>query len=310
MLRTLARHDRALPRPRARSGRRGGAARLRRGRERPGRRARRAGAACSTCRRSTRRPTRRSARRCCALPKADRRALLLSYLGYPYFDIATLPLLQGEGLDEFDPIKVDRISPERRDRDPQGRAARDAEGPPVQQLRRLLQPRLSRERLSLGPPPRRRPADRHRQFARCPRAQHLAARRDRRAEARRLPRHPRRGKSRLDGDRRPVRRARRRDRLSGMSPAESRYPHSVAPRKQGFACDARTRRRPFSRKVRRMQFLKTLFWVVLAVRRWSLFADQQLGSRCTINLWGGLSRRREAAGPASSSPSCSASCRP
>jgi patatin-related protein len=45
------------------------------------------------------------------LPKADRRTLLLSYLGYPYFDIATLPLLQGEGLDEFDPVKVDRISP-------------------------------------------------------------------------------------------------------------------------------------------------------------------------------------------------------
>jgi len=45
------------------------------------------------------------------LPKPDRRSLILSYLGYPYFDIATLPLLQGEGLDEFDPIKVDRISP-------------------------------------------------------------------------------------------------------------------------------------------------------------------------------------------------------
>jgi len=45
------------------------------------------------------------------LPKPDRRALILAFLGYPYFDIATLPLLQGEGLDEFDPIKVDRISP-------------------------------------------------------------------------------------------------------------------------------------------------------------------------------------------------------
>jgi patatin-related protein len=45
------------------------------------------------------------------LPKSDRRALILAYLGYPYYDIATLPLLQGEGLDEFDPIKVDRISP-------------------------------------------------------------------------------------------------------------------------------------------------------------------------------------------------------
>ncbi len=45
------------------------------------------------------------------LPKADRRGLILAYLGYPYYDIATLPLLQGEGMDEFDPIKVDRISP-------------------------------------------------------------------------------------------------------------------------------------------------------------------------------------------------------
>lgn len=47
-----------------------------------------------------------------ALPPDDRKALLKSYLGYPFFDIATLPLLQGEGLDEYDPIKVDRISPE------------------------------------------------------------------------------------------------------------------------------------------------------------------------------------------------------
>jgi len=45
------------------------------------------------------------------LPKAERRAMLLAYLGYPFYDVATLPLLQGEGLGEFDPIKVDRISP-------------------------------------------------------------------------------------------------------------------------------------------------------------------------------------------------------
>jgi patatin-related protein len=45
-------------------------------------------------------------------PKAQRRPLLLSYLGFPYFDIATLPMLQGEGLDEFNPIRVDRISPD------------------------------------------------------------------------------------------------------------------------------------------------------------------------------------------------------
>ena len=46
------------------------------------------------------------------LPKEARRTLLLTYLGFPYFDVATLPLLQGEGLDEFDPIKVDRIAPD------------------------------------------------------------------------------------------------------------------------------------------------------------------------------------------------------
>ncbi len=46
------------------------------------------------------------------VPDAATRATLLGYLGYILYDIATLPLLQGEGLDEFDPIKVDRIAPD------------------------------------------------------------------------------------------------------------------------------------------------------------------------------------------------------
>ncbi len=46
------------------------------------------------------------------VPKDATRAILLGYLGYILYDIATLPLLQGEGLDEFDPIKVDRIAPD------------------------------------------------------------------------------------------------------------------------------------------------------------------------------------------------------
>jgi hypothetical protein len=46
------------------------------------------------------------------LPPEQRRLMLLTYLGFPFYDIATLPLLQGEGMDEFDPIKVDRISPD------------------------------------------------------------------------------------------------------------------------------------------------------------------------------------------------------
>lgn len=45
-------------------------------------------------------------------PKTARRTILYAYLGFPFYDLSTLPMLQGEGLDEFDPIKVDRISPE------------------------------------------------------------------------------------------------------------------------------------------------------------------------------------------------------
>ncbi len=47
-----------------------------------------------------------------SLPNGIRPRLLRAWLGYAVLDMATLPLLQGEGLDEFDEIKVDRISPE------------------------------------------------------------------------------------------------------------------------------------------------------------------------------------------------------
>ncbi len=46
------------------------------------------------------------------MPGALRRRMLLTYLGYPFYDAVTLPLLRGEGLTEFDPVKVDRISPD------------------------------------------------------------------------------------------------------------------------------------------------------------------------------------------------------
>jgi patatin-related protein len=42
----------------------------------------------------------------------SRRALLLAYLGFPFYDVVTLPLLRGEGTTEFNPAKVDRISPD------------------------------------------------------------------------------------------------------------------------------------------------------------------------------------------------------
>jgi patatin-related protein len=47
-----------------------------------------------------------------AMAPTLRRRVLLAYLGFPFYDTVTLPLLRGEGLTEFDPIKVDRISPE------------------------------------------------------------------------------------------------------------------------------------------------------------------------------------------------------
>jgi len=47
-----------------------------------------------------------------AMPRPLRRRILFAYLGFPFFDVATLPLLRNEGLTEFDPIKVDRISPD------------------------------------------------------------------------------------------------------------------------------------------------------------------------------------------------------
>ena len=47
-----------------------------------------------------------------AMPPDLRRRMLLAYLGFPFYDTVTLPLLRGEGLTEFDPVKVDRISPD------------------------------------------------------------------------------------------------------------------------------------------------------------------------------------------------------
>jgi len=38
--------------------------------------------------------------------------MLFAYLGFPFYDVATLPLLRHEGFTEYDPIKVDRISPD------------------------------------------------------------------------------------------------------------------------------------------------------------------------------------------------------
>jgi patatin-related protein len=46
------------------------------------------------------------------LPKPERRTMLLAYLGFPFYDIATLPLLDAEGHQEFNEIKVDRIAPD------------------------------------------------------------------------------------------------------------------------------------------------------------------------------------------------------
>ena len=144
-------------------------------------------------RRGDRRRLERGAARLC--PRRDRRALILSYLGYPYYDVATLPLLQGEGLDEFDPIKVDRISP--------NDAVAIRKGGPQATLKGFqfnsfgaFFSRAYRENDYLWG--RLHGADRLIDIviSTLPEDRRLAARRHGRAEARRLPRHPRRGASR------------------------------------------------------------------------------------------------------------------
>ncbi|PEQ11287.1 patatin [Novosphingobium sp. PC22D] len=46
------------------------------------------------------------------LPASFRRRLLLGYLGFPFYDTVTMPLLRGDTMNEFNPVKVDRISPD------------------------------------------------------------------------------------------------------------------------------------------------------------------------------------------------------
>lgn len=46
------------------------------------------------------------------MPKSLKRRVLLTYLGFPFYDVATLPLSRRDGLDEFNPVKIDRISPD------------------------------------------------------------------------------------------------------------------------------------------------------------------------------------------------------
>ncbi len=46
------------------------------------------------------------------LPRELRRRILLTYLGFPFYDTVTLPLLRAGGVAELEPAKVDRISPD------------------------------------------------------------------------------------------------------------------------------------------------------------------------------------------------------
>ncbi len=46
------------------------------------------------------------------MPKPLRRRMLLTYLGFPFYDVATFPLIRNKGLAEYDAVKIDRISPD------------------------------------------------------------------------------------------------------------------------------------------------------------------------------------------------------
>ena len=45
------------------------------------------------------------------MPRELRRRMMYAYLGFPFYDVATLPILGTQGMNEFEPVKVDRISP-------------------------------------------------------------------------------------------------------------------------------------------------------------------------------------------------------
>jgi hypothetical protein len=45
------------------------------------------------------------------LPRSLGQVLLLAYLGFAFYDVATLALTRSSDLSEMDPVKVDRISP-------------------------------------------------------------------------------------------------------------------------------------------------------------------------------------------------------
>lgn len=47
-----------------------------------------------------------------AIDRGRRRAMMRSFLGFPFYDIAILPIMQDEASDSFDEIRVDRISPD------------------------------------------------------------------------------------------------------------------------------------------------------------------------------------------------------
>ena len=57
-----------------------------------------------------------------AMPQALRRRVLLAYLGFPFYDTVTLPLLRGEGLTEFDPDQGRPHLARRLQRNPRGAA--------------------------------------------------------------------------------------------------------------------------------------------------------------------------------------------
>lgn len=46
------------------------------------------------------------------MPSNLKRRMLLTYLGFPFYDVATLPLVQSDRLAEYNPVKIDRISPD------------------------------------------------------------------------------------------------------------------------------------------------------------------------------------------------------
>ena len=93
--------------------------------------------------------------------------MLVNYLGFPFWDVLTFPVITGREMGELNEILVDRISPQDARALRASTASDSLKGIGLGHFAAFLSRAYPGERLPARPPARGRPADRHRlRFAR------------------------------------------------------------------------------------------------------------------------------------------------